>query len=276
MPELPEVETVRRSLIPLVVSRRIKRVEVLYGGIIKKPHPAEFVEMLAGRKIVSLERRGKYLLFQLSENYTLVAHLRMTGRFWVCPAGAELAKHTHVIFHLDDHQELRFVDIRKFGLFYLVPAGKWSEAGGLATLGPEPLAEDFTYEVFRDIFSSAKGRLKAFLLDQTRLAGIGNIYADEILFAAKLHPERNLTGLKDEEIQALYQAIRAVLQRGVDCRGTSVRDYVDGRGQKGSFQKELKVYDQAGKDCVACGTKLVKRVVAGRGTVFCPKCQGDA
>lgn len=274
MPELPEVETIRRSLEPLVRDRVIESVEIHYGGIIKCPEPEIFARLLQNKTIRGIGRRGKYLLFTLSDNYTLIIHLRMTGRLTVAVPGAEpLAKHTHLVFSLSDGRELRFTDQRKFGLVYLVKTGDWSGIKGLCGLGPEPLEEGFTLAGLEEMAKKVKGGLKSFLLNQKRIAGIGNIYADEILFEAGLHPQRRLESLSRDEVGRLYRAIRRKLAEGIEYRGTSFRDYVDGKGEKGGFQEKLQVYDRANEPCVRCGRRLVRIVAAGRGTVFCPHCQ---
>ncbi|MFY9175577.1 MAG: DNA-formamidopyrimidine glycosylase [Peptococcia bacterium] len=272
MPELPEVETVRRSLEPLLVGRKIIDTQIYYGGIIKKPTPEEFREEIKGRKFEKLNRRGKYLLAVLSGAKTLVVHLRMTGRLTVTEESKPLDKHTHLVFTLDNGCELRFNDVRKFGLIYLVDNNRYQEAGGLASLGPEPLEPDFTVEELSRRLESKNTKLKSFLLDQRQIAGLGNIYADEALFAAGLHPERRTGSLTQKEIEGLYQALRSVLQAGIELRGTTFRDYVDGTGAKGGFQDRLKVYGRAGQKC-DCGCILLKKTVAGRTTVFCPTCQ---
>ncbi len=273
MPELPEVETVKRSLEPLVKGRIIEKTDVFYSGIIKKPGAEEFIQYLQGKEIQGIKRRGKYLLFSLGQGGLLVIHLRMTGQLVFSRKGEELIKHTHLVLHLSGGDELRFIDIRKFGLVYLIPTGKWEEAGGLSTLGPEPLEAEFSLSAFQKALQQKKVGVKAFLLDQRNIAGIGNIYADEILFTAGLRPQRNVNSIVNEEAGCLYDAIRAVLAEGIKYRGTSIRDYVDGKGERGRFQEKLKVYDRAGKSCVRCGTVLVKETVAGRGTVYCPSCQ---
>jgi len=274
MPELPEVETVKRSLEPYLAGEKITGVEIYYGGIVKEPEPAVFRALVQDKEIKSLGRRGKYLLLNLSGDLTLVIHLRMTGRLTVTDRAQPVDKHTHLIFRLSGEKELRFTDVRKFGLVYLVPTGCWNSIGGLFTLGPEPLEEEFTLACLHEKVERKKNtKLKNFLLDQREIAGIGNIYADEILFEAGLHPERPLATLTPEEIKRLFCAIRSRLGAGVESRGTSFRDYVDGTGAKGNFQNELKVYGRGGEPCGKCGTQLVKSVVAGRGTVFCPRCQ---
>jgi len=272
MPELPEVETVRRSLEPALLGRTIRKVNIYYGGIIKKPDPGQFAQLIKDRRIEKVSRRGKYLLLELSGALLLVIHLRMTGQLTVAEQETPLADHTHLVFALDNGHELRFRDVRKFGLIYLIAKDCLQDAGGLCTLGPEPLGEDFTPAYLAHCLRNKRVKLKALLLDQTAVAGIGNIYADEALFRAGLHPERLACQLDEMEISRLHQAIRAVLQEGIDYRGTSFRDYVDGQGEKGGFQNRLKVYGRAGEKC-SCGAVLEKKTVAGRTTVYCPRCQ---
>lgn len=273
MPELPEVETVRRSLIPDVKGVCIEGVRILFAGIIKHPDPDLFQEKIKGQTIVEIKRRGKYLLFFLTEDLTLVLHLRMTGQLTICNQTLPVNKHTHLIFSLSSEKELRFTDVRKFGLVYLVRTDDWAGIKGLWNLGYEPLANDFTFEVLEELIVNKKGKLKPFLLDQSKIAGIGNIYADEILFEAGLHPEREIKTLNLKEMKRLYLALRWKLAESILYHGTSTSDYVDGRGEKGGFQERLKVYGHAGEPCVRCGTHLKRIVVAGRGTVFCPQCQ---
>ena len=273
MPELPEVETVKRSLNPFLKDVKIENIEILFTGIIKEPEPALFKEKIKGKTIIEIKRRGKYLLFSLNQELTLVIHLRMTGQLTICDKELPINKHTHLIFALSSGKELRFTDVRKFGLVYLVPSGKWEGIKGLFNLGFEPLAEDFTFEVFAELITNKQGKLKPFLLDQSKIAGIGNIYADEILFEAGLHPQREIKTLTSEEIQKLYFALRTKLEESIKYRGTSKRDYVDGRGEKGEFQERLQVYGRKGEVCNRCGIRLQRIVVAGRGTVFCPHCQ---
>lgn len=273
MPELPEVETVKRSLAPFIEDQRIEFAEVFCKKIIKNMEPSVFQEKIAGRMIKEAARRGKYLLIHLDQGLTLVIHLRMTGQLIVCAPDLPLSKHTHVRFRLSSGQDWRFNDLRKFGLIYLTETGCWTGIKGLQELGDEPLSPEFTLESLQKLVAGKKGILKAFLLDQRRIAGIGNIYADEISFAAGLHPQRDLSTLREEEIARLYQAIRCKLAEGVQYRGTSLRDYVDGQGKKGGFQEKLQVYGRKGLPCLKCGIPLQRIVVAGRGTVFCPHCQ---
>ena len=273
MPELPEVETVKRSLEPLLKGKQIEDIEIFCEKLIKNLAPATFKEEIRGRTIMEIERRGKYLLFQLDRDLTLVVHLRMTGQLTVCERSFSIGKHTHVIFRLSSGEDLRFNDLRKFGLFYLVPKGCWEGIKGLQSLGHEPLSAEFTLECLQQLLAGKKGILKAFLLDQSKIAGIGNIYADEILYEAGLHPQREINTLQTKEIAALFQAIKLKLSEGILYRGTSLRDYVDGRGEKGGFQEKLQVYGRKGVPCSRCGTPLQRIVVPGRGTVFCLHCQ---
>lgn len=273
MPELPEVETVRRTLEPRLVGKTISNVETVTGKIIKQPDLAEFCAGIQGREVAALKRRGKYLLLELSGDKTLVVHLRMTGQFTYCRPESKREKHTHVVFTLSDGHELRYVDIRQFGEMHLLPAGEYSSIYGLSSLGPEPLGEEFSREGFSHCLAGKKTKIKALLLDQTFLAGMGNIYVDEALFRAGVHPERPANRLTVEEAGAVYSAVIEVLAEGIQHRGTSIKDYVDGDGRSGSFQERLKAYGRAGEPCCHCGHSLEKAKVAGRTSVFCPQCQ---
>lgn len=275
MPELPEVETVRKSLESVLIGKKILKGHVTYQGLLKNIDKDAFLAVLQNKIIRQIRRRGKYLLFMLSDEWTLVFHLRMTGQLIFCEKERAISKHTHVRLELDGKKELRFADIRKFGMIYLEKSGLIHNLKGLAALGPEPLEEDFTIHYLKERLKGKKGSIKSFLLDQGQIAGIGNIYADEILFKAGLNPEKEGLSLSNEEISKLYVAVRYCLQKGIDNRGTSFRDYVDGRGEKGNMQEELQVYGRGGLPCKLCGDTLIKTRTAGRGTVFCPTCQRD-
>lgn len=273
MPELPEVETVRRSLLKKLVGRKITQVHVTMDKIVSPLLVDEFVEQATGKEILDIRRRGKYLLLDLSEQLTLIVHLRMTGKFIFCKAQDEVMKHTHVIFELDDGHHLRFVDQRQFGKVLLVPNEALHQVSGLSTLGPEPLEDEFTLEWFKHTMAKKSTKIKGLLLDQTFLAGLGNIYVDEALFRAKVHPERPANSLKAREVTRLYQAVRDVLQEGIEYRGTSFKDYVDGEGKTGGFQNHLKAYGRENQPCEECGTLMMRKKVAGRSSVYCPRCQ---
>ncbi len=272
MPELPEVETVRRSLREALAGRRIVAVtRCTWPRTIAAPAPEAFCALLQNRAILDVDRRAKYVIIRLDRNEFLVVHLRMTGRLVVVDAAVEPDPHTHVVLQLDDGRRLFFRDTRKFGRIWLL------DRAGLDVLdqklGPEPLDAALTGEAFRALLRRRKGRLKPLLLDQQLIAGLGNIYVDEALWQARLHPLQTITQLDDSQIDELYAAIRDVLQRAIDNRGTTFADYRDGWGFRGENQFALNVYDRAGRPCPRCGTPIERLLVAQRGTHVCPRCQ---
>ena len=293
MPELPEVETIRRTLAPRLVGRTIERVEVRTPKFIVGATPEAFRRAVEGATIASVGRRGKYLGLGLGEAATaalpgdIVIHLKMAGQLvWCLPEtdlGPTRTKHTHVVFHLDDGHELRFLDLRHFGRVYF-PAGDPDDPvlrralATMANLGPEPLGRDgaaptLDYETFRAKLARRGARVKPLLLDQAFLAGLGNIYADESLFRARIHPLRRASTITDEEARALFEAIHAIIAEAVGLRGTSIRDYVDGEGQRGEFAQRLQVYGRKGEACPRCGASIERLVIGGRSAHFCPECQ---
>ncbi|HEU4962304.1 MAG TPA: DNA-formamidopyrimidine glycosylase [Bacilli bacterium] len=274
MPELPEVETVRRGLEALVVGKTIDHVTVTLPRIIRTPDDVEqFKFLLQGQSIDEVGRRGKYLLLGIGP-YTLVSHLRMEGRYGLYNTEEPVEKHTHVIFHFTDGTDLRYKDVRQFGTMDLLPRGDENRLAGLKTLGPEPLTDVFTADVLIAQFRKRRGgKVKVLLLDQTVVAGLGNIYVDEVLFQAGVHPEALGPALTDEQIRRLHAAIRDVLARSVELGGSSIKSYVNGYGQEGGMQHQLKVYGLANRPCPNCGTEVVKTRLGGRGTHFCPNCQ---
>lgn len=272
MPELPEVETIRRTLAEHVEDSIIKEIKLFWPSAVLGWQDKSFEELVTGRRIERIQRRGKYLLIHLDEELTLIAHMRMTGRLNYYPDHQEPEKHTHVVFRLDQG-EIHFSDTRKFGRIQAIPTPLCISESSLNKLGPEPLEEGFTPIVLKDRFGTKKLLLKAALLDQTILAGMGNIYVDEALFQARLSPERRLDTLSEEDISKLHQAIRSVLQAGIDAQGTSFRDYRDANGEKGSFQQSLQVYGRGGEPCQVCGQTLERKRIAGRTTVYCAGCQ---
>jgi formamidopyrimidine-DNA glycosylase len=251
--------------------RTITGAIACWSPTIAFPTPKEFLRQITGRMVLSVGRRGKYVIIGLDDGFLLV-HLKMSGRLQVVPATEPIDKHTHTLFELDDGRQLRFHDVRKFGRVYLVDDVAQVTGG----LGPEPLADDFSPGDFRQLLTRRSGRLKSLLLNQQFLAGIGNIYADESLFVARLHPLRRADSLTPEEEARLYHAIRAVLGKAVAGRGTTLDDggFVDARGQAGSYQDQVVVYGEAGEPCPVCGTTIERIVVGGRSTHFCPRCQG--
>ncbi|WP_141993895.1 DNA-formamidopyrimidine glycosylase [Bacillus sp. B4EP4a] len=273
MPELPEVETVRRTLEQLVLGKEIKEVSVFWPKIIKAPEPVEqFQDALRGQTISGIGRRGKFLIFTL-DDYSLVSHLRMEGKYGVHPKEEPYDKHTHVIFTFTDGSELRYRDVRKFGTMHLFAKGEELERLPLLHLGPEPLSEDFTVEGLSAKLARTNRKIKPVLLDQTVVVGIGNIYVDESLFRSGIHPERIASSLSLQEIKTLHAEIIATLGEAVEKGGSTIRSYINSQGQIGMFQLELNVYGRKGENCKICGTPLEKLVVAGRGTHICPSCQ---
>ena len=266
MPELPEVETVRRTLAPAVEGRTITAASFAWPRTcVGDPRATE--ARLAGQRIAGLERYGKYLLFRLAKDdrgSLLVIHLRMTGNLLVNGAPG---KHTRASLSLDDGTTVVFQDARKFGRW------QWSERlpPRLAALGPDPL--EIGPDAFAARLRSRRARLKALLLDQEFLRGLGNIYADEALFGARLHPLRNADSVGPRKARDLHGTIQAVLRDAIAAGGTSIRDYRDSRGAPGDFQQRILIYGKAGTPCVACGTRVRRVLVAQRSTHFCPRCQ---
>ncbi|RNC29669.1 MAG: Formamidopyrimidine-DNA glycosylase [Candidatus Dichloromethanomonas elyunquensis] len=272
MPELPEVESIRLTLAKNTLGKKIIHIKILWSSAAISIPGYEFAELLKGKFIENFDRRGKYLLIGLSNGITMIVHFRMTGRLIYYPEIHPLDKHTHAVFCLDEG-ELHYSDIRKFGRIQLVPTAKAGEVASLVKLGPEPLDEAFSFDQLGQSLSKKKGTIKAALLDQTVIAGLGNIYADEALFRAGILPERNTRSLKVSEIILLYNSIYEILREGIDARGTSFRDYRDAEGNRGSFQESLMVYGRGGQECKGCGNPLERKKIAGRTTVFCLHCQ---
>lgn len=273
MPELPEVESVRRTLLPHLQGRRISGVTLYKPGQIRYPEPEAFVAQISGAEITGISRRGKYLLLELDGRRQLIAHLRMSGRLYISDPASPLAKHTHVVYDLDDGRQLRYTDMRTFGGFHLLgPAGEGAPEG-LLRLGPEPMDPACSAEYLHQAMASRRGKVKALLLDQHLLSGLGNIYADETLFLSGIHPERPGASLSLADCERLRQALLDVLGRAIAKRGTTFSLYVDGQGRAGDFYEDLQVYGQDGTPCRTCGTIIRKIRVGGRGTHFCPHCQ---
>lgn len=273
MPELPEVETVRRTLEQLVLHKEIERVSVTWPKIIKKPEEVEqFQDALVGQVIESIGRRGKFLIIYTTD-FALVSHLRMEGRYGLYQQDEEIDKHTHVIFHFSDGTELRYRDVRKFGTMHLFARGTELQELPLSQLGPEPFSTEFTVERMKDMLSKTERSIKTVLLDQKVVVGLGNIYVDEALFKAGIHPERPASSITKKELVKLHDCIVATLSKAVEKGGSTIRSYVNSQGEIGMFQLELYVYGRKGEECKTCSTELERTVVGGRGTVFCPKCQ---
>ncbi len=273
MPELPEVETIKRTLHRLVVGQTIERVTVRLPRIIQRPpDPGFFSEMLRGQSIRGVERRGKFLRFILSD-LVLVSHLRMEGRYGVYASDDPVEPHTHVLFHFVGGRDLRYRDVRQFGTMHLFEPGEEWAKPPLCKLGLEPLNPEFTFETFRRTIGSRSTRIKPLLLNQEYVAGIGNIYVDEALFRAGIHPESPARSLKPAKMKKLFRAIVDTLTEAVNAGGSSVKSYVNGQGEMGMFQQQLAVYGRQSLPCPACGEPVRKMVVAGRGTHYCERCQ---
>lgn len=273
MPELPEVETVVRGLRHPLIGRTITGFWFDWSRIIGSPDPAQFEARVIGQTFRRIERRAKYIVCHLDDDL-LIVHLKMTGRLYVAQADSASPddRWLHVKFPLDNGQELRFSDARKFGKVYLAHTLE-SIGGGAARLGPEPLEDDFTVAMFQARLADRSSALKAVLLDQSFIAGVGNIYADEALFRAKLHPLRKANTLTPDEAHLLYQTIRDALNAGIDHEGASINWYRKPDGTQGESQKHFYAYGRDGQPCLTCGTPLLKIRVAQRGTHYCPFCQ---
>jgi formamidopyrimidine-DNA glycosylase len=287
MPELPEVETVVRQLEPEVAGHRIERLEVLDPRWSRPRPPEELGEAVSGGTVERLGRRGKYILMGLDGGRTLVMHLRMTGnlvlredekvldpskghRLYESERSTE-ERHLRARFVLDDGCELWFTDPRRFGEAFLIENSRLGER--FAKLGLEPLSPEFTPQARGEMATGRKAPLKSFLLDQSGVAGVGNIYADEALFRAELHPLSPAGSMKPAHLEALRDAVVAALEAGIDAGGSSIDDYRDARGEKGAMQDEFLVHTREGEDCFRCGGTIVRIVVGGRSTYLCPGCQ---
>lgn len=273
MPELPEVETIRRTLEKLVLNKEIEGVTIYWPKIVKQPDdPEHFRMLLSGESIERIGRRGKFLLFYLN-HYVLISHLRMEGKYRVVPKSKEKDEHTHVIFHFTDGTELRYNDVRKFGTMHVYKIGEEMTKAPLKSVGPDPFEEAYTFDYVKERLKRTTRMIKAALLDQTIISGLGNIYVDEVLFLSKIHPEKRAHLLSEDEVKRIYENVRIVLEEAVRLGGTTIRSYLNGLGEMGMFQQRLYAYGQTGKPCQHCQTEIVKIKVAGRGTHICPTCQ---
>ena len=269
MPELPEVETTVRDLRQYLPGKTIDKVSLADWPRMIQTHPPEILsQLLAGEQILGLE----YIIVNLTNDKYLVFHRKMTGNLFFGQQDAPADKYTHVVIAFTDGTELRFTDLRKFGRVYLF-LGKAELDGLLGRLGPEPLLDSFTRQDFQEIMRPRKGNLKVLLLNQDVLVGLGNIYVNEALFVSGLNPQRTAQSLTDGEREKLYHAIRQVLNTGIENRGTTLSDYLDGEGNKGRNQEILFVHNRDKEPCRTCGTTIAKIVVGQRGTYYCPTCQ---
>lgn len=286
MPELPEVETIKNDLKQKILKRRIKKVDLRLKKIVKSSQ-REFVLNLEKNNFQNIKRRGKLLIFYLSQkDKYLIIHLRMTGQL-IYQKGKKITagghsdnssitslpnKHTHLIFNFSDGSKLFFNDLRRFGVVKIVSEKELEKITN--NFGAEPLDKSFSLKILKDLFENKKGNIKAFLLNQKYIAGIGNIYADEILFEAGVLPDRKINSLKVEEIKKIYQAVKKILKKAVKYRGTTFNNYLDADGKRGKFLKLSKVYGREKEKCLRCQKSIIQKTrIAGRGTRYCKRCQ---
>ncbi|HWF39407.1 MAG TPA: bifunctional DNA-formamidopyrimidine glycosylase/DNA-(apurinic or apyrimidinic site) lyase [Candidatus Acidoferrales bacterium] len=271
MPELPEVETVVRGLKAALPGKRIKEIRFNKTDFID--NPAQVAENLPGKRITTVRRHGKFIVFDLvdsaSRSTALLIHLGMTGQLIVTSPEAPISAHTHIFFTLDNGRELRYTDIRRFGRVQFLPEGV--DGSALGELGLDALETNESQFIER--LRGRKARIKALLLDQRVLRGMGNIYTDESLWRARIHPARIASSLKEDELRNLYKAVQKVLKEAIRLKGSSVSDYVDSDGNRGEFQLRHRVYMRKGEKCFRCGTLIQRMIVAGRSSYFCPHCQ---
>jgi formamidopyrimidine-DNA glycosylase len=272
MPELPEVETVRASLGPKLVGRRFEDVQILDSRLTRPLAPAEVAAELAGERVTAVDRRGKYLILRFESGLVLLIHLRMTGNLVHSQNGAPTEAHVRAVVSLDDGSDVIYRDVRRFGTWLVLGADELDPYFA-ARLGREPLEASFSARDLEERLSGRKLPLKAALLDQRTVAGVGNIYADEALWRARLHPARPAGALESREFAALHRGLRRALEAGIERQGATLRDYRTPDGTPGAMQHEFKVYGRGGEPCPRCGTPIAKTRLGGRGTWFCPICQ---
>jgi formamidopyrimidine-DNA glycosylase len=273
MPELPEVETIARSLAPRLEGRTIAGTDLVFRPLLRRGG-RKGLEALRGRRVLGVRRRGKMLLVGIEGGQTLVFHLKMTGQFLFAGEGTPRDKHTRLVIRFaDGRDELRFRDVRKFGFLVCAEGDPAATCGELACLGPEPL--EVGLPEFWAVLKGRRGRVKSLLLDQKRIAGVGNISADETLFEARIHPETAASSLRARAVERLYHALQRILASAVEAGGSTLTDegYRDADGNPGDFQFAHKVYDRTGEPCLVCGTPIQMKRVGGRSSHFCPKCQ---
>ncbi|MQW23535.1 MULTISPECIES: DNA-formamidopyrimidine glycosylase [unclassified Lactococcus] len=271
MPELPEVETVRRGLSEQIIGQKILAIDSTYQRMILTGYD-DLREKLVNHVITGVSRRGKYLIFEFDTAYRLISHLRMEGKYRLEELGTEPLKHDHIFVRFDK-QQLVYADVRKFGTWELIPADKLHSYFLAKKIGPEPTEEAFDEQLFAEKLKKSSKKIKPYLLEQSLVAGLGNIYVDEVLFQAKIHPESIASALTKPQVHLLHDAIIEILQKAIKLGGSSIRTYTNSFGKAGQMQAELKVYGKQNTPCPNCATMLEKIKVAGRGTHFCPNCQ---
>jgi len=272
MPELPEVETVKETLRKRLVGKVITGISIYHDNIIEYPTIDKFKRQIINQRINDMDRYGKWLIFVL-DDYYLLSHLRMEGKYFFKTKMEEKNKHEHVVFSLNDGTELRYMDVRKFGKMHLIVKDEIKKKGPFLEMGLEPWDENLTVEYLRNKYSKKRLPIKTVLLDQSIIVGIGNIYADEILFLSKINPLISSKDLTDKNLNDIIINTRVVLEKAINKGGTTIRSYTSVDGVHGLFQQELYVHGQLNKTCKNCQTMIVKIKVGGRGTYYCPKCQ---
>ncbi len=288
MPELPEVETTVNTLKKKIIGRRITDVWFDWPKLIKKPKPEEFKKRIIGRRIEKISRRAKNILFELDQQQLLLIHQKMTGHLLIGkwqmrqgkwesvskgPLQEKVNDYLHLMFKLDDGRMLGLSDLRKFAKILFGPKKEIENSADLQSLGPEPLSPELNFEKFKSLIKAEKRKIKPILMDQEVIAGIGNIYSDEILWRAKIHPAKPAEKLSERELKNLFLAMNFILKKAVRLRGTSTSDYRDPAGRPGNYTNSRLVYQRAGQPCRRCGTKISRLKIGGRTAHFCPKCQ---
>lgn len=272
MPELPEVETVKNTLKPRLIGKKITDVKIYHNNIIEYPDILKFSKEIINQTITDMTRCGKWLIFVL-EDYYLLSHLRMEGKYFFKDKKENLSKHEHVVFTLDEEEELRYHDVRKFGKMWLIEKDKIKEIGPLIELGYEPWDNKLTIDYLKEKYQKRKLPIKTVLLDQSIITGIGNIYADEILFLSKINPQKIASTLSNKQLDSIIENTKIVLEDAIKQGGSTIRSYTSVDGVHGLFQQKLNVHTKEGERCNICNSQIVKIKVGGRGTYYCPSCQ---
>jgi formamidopyrimidine-DNA glycosylase len=271
MPEIAEVETVRNTLRKRILNKKIKDIKIIYPKMIESDI-TEFKKVLIGSSFKDIDRIGKWLMFD-TKDYYLLSHLRMEGKFFIKDSSEEIAKHEHIIFTFDDETDLRYHDTRKFGRMNLVLKSEINNVDAIKKQGIEPIDNKLTKEYLFEKISKKRLPMKTILLDQTIISGLGNIYADEVLFASGINPLKKGNAISLDECEKIKKSSKSIILEAIKCGGTTIRSYTSSLGVTGRFQVNLKVHKKEGEPCKACGTKIEKIKVGGRSTYFCPNCQ---
>ncbi|MBE0478532.1 bifunctional DNA-formamidopyrimidine glycosylase/DNA-(apurinic or apyrimidinic site) lyase [Candidatus Aerophobetes bacterium] len=273
MPELPEVETIKQGMVKKIKGKKIGKVDIRNEKNIKIPSPQEFKKQVEGKSIQDIERKGKYLLLSLNSHKLLIFHLKLTGRLLFFPPQTQEPDYVRIVFNFFDTSKLFFCDIRGFAEAYLLSPDELDKIAAIKNMGPDPLCPDFTLAKFKQRLKGRKGKIKPVLMDQKVLAGIGNIYSQEAVHKAGIHPERDTSRLTSHEIEAIYRALLEVLKEAIEYKGSSVDAYLDLNGEKGDYVPRLKVYGREGENCYRCKSIIKRKKISGRGTYFCDNCQ---